>query len=161
MMSPKRTHTAHGAGKGVYVLLIEAYGLVGIGALGERRFDGLYLYVGSAMGNGGLSRVVRHYHVSQTHNSTRRWHVDYLLAAGSWRGAYAKRAGSGAECALAGALARLAMAGLSGFGCSDCRCRTHLFQAVDAADAQLILEGLGLRPFFGGLPPAVAGSGHA
>lgn len=110
------------------MLVIEAHGETEIGRLGCQRFDGIYLYVGSALGPGGFKRVERHRAVAQGRNKTRRWHVDYLLALGSLREVFVIETSQKLECALAQALARVAQPAVRGFGSSDCRCFTHLFR---------------------------------
>lgn len=135
-----------GAGQGVYVLLLEHDGPLVVGALGELHFKGLYLYVGSALGPAGFTRLARHWQHYRQRSSTRRWHVDYLLGAGRWRGAYCQEAGPGAECCLAQALAR-ELPVVPGFGSSDCRCCGHLVHAPNARQAQRLLVGLGLAPW--------------
>lgn len=114
--------------RGVYVLVIETHGKATIGRLGHQRFDGIYLYVGSALGPGGFKRVERHRAVAQGHNKTRRWHIDYLLALGRLRGVFViETSEKKLECALARGLARVVQPVVKGFGSSDCRCATHLF----------------------------------
>lgn len=115
--------------RGVYVLIIEAHGRARVGRLGWQSFDGIYLYVGSALGPGGFKRVERHRAVAERRNKTRRWHIDYLLGLGQLKGALLFEANDKTmECALAEALAGFAEPVIAGFGASDCRCRTHLFR---------------------------------
>ena len=69
--------------KGVYCLLLEctAPRKVRIGALGEREFvPGWYLYTGSALGSGGLSRVSRPLRFFREQYRHAHWHIDYLTA---------------------------------------------------------------------------------
>ncbi len=114
---------------GVYVLAVEARGTMEVGRLGLQRFDGLYLYVGSALGPGGLKRVERHRAVASGQNQTRRWHIDYLLALGEIKGVFVLKTQGKRECALAQALGKHFEPAVRGFGSSDCRCKTHLFKA--------------------------------
>ncbi|MCS7197075.1 MAG: GIY-YIG nuclease family protein [Candidatus Bipolaricaulota bacterium] len=117
------------ARRGVYILVIEAHGQTHVGRLGPQSFDGIYLYVGSALGPRGFQRVERHRAVAQGRNTTRRWHIDYLLGIGQLKGALLFETSEKAmECALAEALARVAQPVIAGFGASDCRCQTHLFR---------------------------------
>lgn len=64
--------------RGTYLLAVrlDSPRTVGVGALGDIRFDaGVYIYVGSAMG--GLDqRVGRHL----SGRKTLRWHIDYLTS---------------------------------------------------------------------------------
>ncbi len=85
--------------------MIEAHGKTQIGRLGRQHFDGIYLYVGSAMGSGGFKRIERHRAIARGQNKSRRWHIDYLLALGELKGAFISEAAESAsqrfECALA------------------------------------------------------------
>jgi hypothetical protein len=66
---------------GTYALLLEATTIqdVQIGKLGVlHMLPGIYVYVGSALGPGGLAaRIERH----ARQEKTLRWHIDYLRAA--------------------------------------------------------------------------------
>ncbi|MBN1178034.1 MAG: GIY-YIG nuclease family protein [Anaerolineae bacterium] len=98
-----------------------------VGKLG--RFDfpaGVYVYVGSARGPGGLSaRLARHLR----HPKPLHWHIDYLRAACQPLAVWTVEDEQPRECAWATAVARLPGASqpAPGFGASDCRCPTHLF----------------------------------
>ena len=65
--------------KGVYTLLIKIGEKIeaDVGALGRVKLDeGYYLYVGSALGPGGLkARISRHFRKSKK----LKWHIDFLL----------------------------------------------------------------------------------
>lgn len=115
--------------RGVYVLVIEAHGQAEVGCLSWQNFDGIYLYVGSALGPGGFKRVERHRAVAEGRNKTKRWHIDYLLSLGQLKGVLLfETSEKTMECALAKALACYAEPTIAGFGTSDCHCRTHLFR---------------------------------
>ncbi|MCE4625406.1 MAG: GIY-YIG nuclease family protein [Desulfurococcales archaeon] len=64
--------------RGTYLLLLKTEGqaLVKVGALGEIGLPkGFLVYVGSALGAGGvLRRVARHF----SSTKTMRWHIDYI-----------------------------------------------------------------------------------
>ena len=116
------------AEKGIYCLILNTRGAKrSVGALGEILFPpGWYIYVGSALGTGGLGRVDRHIRVYQGKgNRPPRWHIDYLLTDSRFMltsticGVTTDRL----ECTLA---CLLGGEGIQGFGCSDCRCTTHL-----------------------------------
>jgi len=127
--------------------MIEAYGTTQVGRLGRQHFDGLYLYVGSAMGAGGFKRIERHRAVACGRNKTRHWHIDYLLALGKLKGAFALETQKWTECALVRELAKKAEAVIPGFGASDCHCRTHLFKVASDYDTIVsdVLRALGLK----------------
>lgn len=130
------------------MLLIEAHGKAKIGRLGKQCFDGIYLYVGSAMGPGGFKRIERHCAIALGQNKTRHWHIDYLLSLGELKGAYVSEGPlpQSFECTLARKLAKIAEPVIEGFGASDCRCRTHLFKVTRDYD-KIALELWGLQPY--------------
>ncbi|MBO9361615.1 MAG: GIY-YIG nuclease family protein [Thermoflexus sp.] len=134
--------------RGVYVLCLEVWGEVSVGRLGRWRLDGTYAYVGSAQGPGGFRRLERHRRVADGCSPVRRWHIDYLLAVGRWRGAFARETEDPtAECALARALADHLPLAIPRFGSSDCRCSTHLFAVPDPERFLQLLAALGFRTF--------------
>jgi Uri superfamily endonuclease len=112
--------------KGSYCLIIHLVSdkAINIGKLGPINFNnGYYVYVGSAL-NSLESRLKRHL-------STEKkifWHVDYFLSnscteideivfavdIGKW------------ECNLASEISKIGIE-IKGFGCSDCKCSSHLF----------------------------------
>jgi Uri superfamily endonuclease len=111
-------------------LRVGAESQIRVGALGLWRFpSGVYLYVGSAWGPGGLrARVRRHLAGS----GTQRWHIDYLrqhaAPLGAWLAPNAR-----VECMWASWLADPTNLGLGPttlivprFGASDCTCPAHL-----------------------------------
>lgn len=114
--------------KGIYCLILRTCGaIVSVGALGDVTFPaGWYCYVGSALGPGGLARVTRHIRLFHGEGARRpRWHIDYLLTDDRFM---LERVISGEtterlECTFA---RHIGGDGVPGFGCSDCRCTTHL-----------------------------------
>lgn len=118
---------------GSYGLLLAAPALANL-AVGRRRYTlspGLYVYVGSALGPGGLAaRVGRH----RRGAARRHWHIDYLLPHVALLGVLVRQDPARLECVWAGALAAQAQAVIPGFGSSDCRCSGHLFH-LGAADS--------------------------
>jgi Uri superfamily endonuclease len=118
---------------GTYCLLLEnGPACVKVGALGPTRFPaGYHVYVGSALGPGGLSRVSRHARLSRGEPGPRlRWHIDYLLRSPAFRldSAMCVVTPERLECRLAGLLPG---SPVPGFGCSDCKCPSHLFSFAD------------------------------
>jgi len=139
---------SEGPARGVYVLWLEVFGEVTVGRLGPWRLAGTYAYVGSAQGPGGFQRLRRHRDVAEGRNPTRHWHIDFLLAAGTLRGAFVMETPDpSTECRLARALAQRLPPAIPRFGSSDCRCPTHLFAVPDAARFHELMAGLGLRRF--------------
>ena len=126
--------------KGIYCLILEctAPQTIRIGALGERKFaPGWYLYVGSALGSGGLSRVSRHIRFYREQYRKPKWHIDYLMAARSTRlcKVVCAKTDQDLECVLAAALGG---DGIAAFGCSDCDCATHLFYRRDMPEDEVL-----------------------
>lgn len=120
--------------KGAYCLCISVDDEieVEVGALGLLGFPtGRYIYVGSAL-SGLDARVNRHVKTSRGVHKAIRWHIDYLLKEpGVGIGSvYVKQTDRKIECALAGEVARRGEP-VKGFGCSDCRCVSHLFRVED------------------------------
>ena len=114
--------------KGIYCLVFNNPSCtVRVGALGEITFlPGWHIYVGSALGSGGLARLKRHIAMSRNKDRRPKWHVDYLLASQSFSlrsGVHALTADR-LECRLAKALGGET---IPGFGSSDCNCPSHLF----------------------------------
>ncbi|MCX6684931.1 MAG: GIY-YIG nuclease family protein [Methanoregula sp.] len=113
--------------KGVYCLVFENHeGTFRVGALGDLTFRaGWHIYVGSALGSGGLKRLGRHISLARLRDKQPKWHVDYLLTNPGFSLRYAIFAVTQerCECRLAQALRD---SGIPGFGCSDCSCSSHL-----------------------------------
>ena len=125
---------------GTYVLLIglAAAGRIEVGALGPFAFSpGLYTYVGSAFGPGGLSRVDRHRELAAGERDVRHWHVDYLAGRPETTlQAVILAPRVDAECTVARALCRACGdSAVPGFGASDCPCRSHLARVSNVRTA--------------------------
>ena len=114
-------------GRGAYALAFESdlSFFARIGALGEFEFQlGIYVYVGSALGPGGLkARVGRHLRK----NKKLKWHFDYLSELLVPAGLYCEVTNERLECVWAAKLAETGgLAPVAGFGSSDCSCFSHL-----------------------------------
>ena len=112
--------------RGSYLLLLRLKDRVSIpvGSLGRCEFKkGFYVYVGSAMANLN-QRMERHRHLRKRHH----WHIDELRAVTEFRSALAIRSATRLECQIAEAFSKIADGSIRGFGCSDCKCGTHLFR---------------------------------
>jgi len=115
---------------GTYALMItlDRSRNICIGRRGRFCFPaGFYLYVGSALGPGGLEeRLERHLRAEKRLH----WHVDYLLHARGTRitQVWAMEGATRRECDWARAALQLPGADLvvPRFGSSDCRCAAHL-----------------------------------
>lgn len=108
-------------GSYVLVMRLDRDCVIRVGALGDVRFPaGMYAYVGSAMA--GLdARIARHLR----DDKRLHWHVDYLLQHAEVREVVRVESDERLECRIATALAGR-LAGVEGFGCSDCGCESHL-----------------------------------
>jgi Uri superfamily endonuclease len=128
---------------GTYALMIRLRSSqnIQIGRLGQFHFpSGTYLYIGSALGPGGLAgRLNRHLRSAKAGSGVeikRHWHIDYL-----WPHArieailYTQQKGTREHewASLAGQLPGAAVPALR-FGASDCRCASHLFHLPPSLD---------------------------
>jgi Uri superfamily endonuclease len=110
--------------KGSYILLIELKENLNIiiGKLGKLHFKkGFYVYVGSAL-NSLESRINRHLRF----NKKIHWHIDYLLKYAKITKVFYKVNSKKEECRLSSEFEKR-MHFFNGFGCSDCKCNSHLF----------------------------------
>ncbi|MFA5486485.1 MAG: GIY-YIG nuclease family protein [Candidatus Methanomethylophilaceae archaeon] len=131
--------------KGTYVLAIslgEPFARE-VGSLGTVSLEkGQYCYVGSAM-NGLDQRIERHLR----RNKSIRWHIDRLTSFEGDVKAYESYPDSIPECRLAEIAVSCGMEpAAKGFGCSDCKCQTHLFRATGDSLRKLVAEA-GLKEF--------------
>ncbi|WP_440949155.1 GIY-YIG nuclease family protein [Methanosphaerula subterraneus] len=137
------------AGKGIYCLCLRnSLTSLSIGRLGERTFEeGWHLYVGSALGPGGLARADRHQRLAAARDRRPTWHIDHLLISDRFRLAAVITAETTdpLECALAAAIGGRSV---QEFGSSDCHCGSHLFYRPSdpAGEVCTAMEGLGLAP---------------
>lgn len=113
------------------ILSLEAEEKICIGSLGEIDFaSGYYAYTGSARGPGGCKRVDRHVEILQGRRFARRWHIDYLLSRTGLVEVFITRTSSDLECRIAKMIGEH-LVPVEGFGCSDCRCISHLYYGRD------------------------------
>jgi Uri superfamily endonuclease len=129
--------------KGIYCLVFKNPGCtIRVGALGELTFqEGWHIYIGSALGSGGLQRLGRHISLAHLHDKWPKWHVDYLLTNPDFSLRYAIYAVTGerVECRLAQVLTD---SGVPGFGCSDCSCPSHLFYRQHDPEEEIVMAFL-------------------
>jgi Uri superfamily endonuclease len=119
--------------KGSYCLCIVIKNDVtlNIGALGMKNFSkGRYIYIGSAM-KGIEARVRRHLNTSHGVYNAIHWHIDYLLKEPNVNieAIYKRTSEERDECTIASAVSKNGWS-VKGFGCSDCRCISHLFKVL-------------------------------
>ncbi len=115
--------------KGAYLLYMTVSRLIKIkiGALGTIEFQkGNYIYVGSAMNNLN-KRIDRH--LAPASQKKIKWHIDYLLKhpAVSITKVYEFPSSTKKECALSRKVQSKSKGEIKGFGCSDCKCKSHLY----------------------------------
>jgi Uri superfamily endonuclease len=111
---------------GIYILLInlEKDVDVTVGAKGRIQFKkGLYAYVGSGQTN-LEHRIKRHLKKEKR----KFWHIDYLLNSYAAKiiKVFYKEAEKTEECIVAKTIGTKNTP-IFGFGCSDCKCKSHLF----------------------------------
>jgi Uri superfamily endonuclease len=112
--------------KGVYQLhlRLDKPKRIRVGKLGVFTFPaGRYIYTGSAM-NGLIGRLRRHL----KKRKKLYWHIDYLLRHAKIETIFVLETGERVECQLNSLTLSLpnAKVVVKGFGCSDCRCPSHL-----------------------------------
>jgi Uri superfamily endonuclease len=127
--------------RGIYVLIIHV-GTdveVNVGASGRVAFrKGLYAYVGSAQTN-LEQRIRRHFRKEKR----KFWHIDYLLANDATKilKVFFKKANKLEECKTAKIICKKGEP-ISGFGSSDCNCKSHLFYIEDYRFLRITMQVL-------------------
>jgi len=126
--------------KGVYVLFLRNTKTedVRVGSFGNISLkEGIYAYVGSAYGGGGIrKRVGRHLRT----NKKCRWHIDYIRRRMSFHGLWLTTDGAEMEHIIADRFINMgAEVPMKGFGSSDCSCVSHLFYMSEIPE---MFEGL-------------------
>jgi Uri superfamily endonuclease len=111
-----------------------------LGLIGFQR--GWYVYAGSAFGSGGLAGRLRH-HLRPVQK--RHWHIDYLRDHARVMEVWMAVGPPNREHDWAQILARSPGAGkwVHGFGCSGCRCPSHLLYFEYRPGDDLIRSKLG------------------
>ncbi len=106
-----------------------------IGSLGKLHFQaGTYCYAGSAM-NGLDQRIGRHL----SREKKIRWHIDNLtLSADGIEAYFSEAPGEIGECRLAELMKKAGWIPVKGFGCSDCKCHSHLFRVAERDENRTI-----------------------
>jgi len=97
--------------------------------------EGVYAYVGSAFGGGGLkSRLSRHLKTAKKC----RWHIDYIRRYMKAEAIWYTTENADAEHRIADTFLSMgADVPMKGFGSSDCKCITHLFRLDSVPDCFL------------------------
>jgi Uri superfamily endonuclease len=125
--------------KGTYCLIIHLNqdSQINIGKLGNINFNGgYYIYVGSAM-NSLRARIKRHLR----DDKKLFWHIDYLLSIHNAEidNVMYVISDEKLECDLASQISKNGTL-IKNFGCSDCRCSSHLFYAKNRPNANRICQ---------------------
>ena len=129
---------------GTYALTFECCRAmtVEVGRLGSIDLEtGYYLYVGSALGPGGVkARVERHWRQVKR----RHWHIDYvgeyLTPVEVW---YLHGISREEHRWVALFTAEPDVSVVPGFGASDCRCSSHFFHTSNAPDITSFTQRVG------------------
>lgn len=138
------------SGKGIYCLLFKnSHSRIAVGGLGEITFNsGWHIYVGSALGPGGLKRALRHAGINREKCGNLRWHVDYISASPDFSLEFivAAKTSERRECEVAENIGGI---GVRNFGCSDCGCGSHLFyrEVCPLHEVYRAFLAAGLMPF--------------
>ena len=116
---------------GTYVLIFQNRKptIIEVGCWGSLEIEpGFYAYIGSAFGPGGVrARVSRHLRLDKP----RRWHVDYLRECAEPVFVWISYDSEHLEHRWAQSLIDMpGMKPIAGFGCTDCKCLSHLFFSV-------------------------------
>jgi Uri superfamily endonuclease len=133
--------------KGTYCLLLscEKDLEIEVGKLGVKRFDpGYYLYIGSALKNMD-KRIGRHLR----RKKKKFWHIDYLTSEMSFNieKVYTIDRPERLECARAKDMEKM-LDPVTGFGSSDCRCKSHLLFTGGQRDVPDIEKDLVIKSGF-------------
>jgi len=113
---------------GTYALVLSCASTarIQVGRLGMMQLQrGYYVYLGSALGPGGLhARIAHHQKLARRPH----WHIDYLRAYTRLQSVWLNYDGKRHEHEWAEAMQKVegATIPLPGFGSSDCRCTSHL-----------------------------------
>jgi Uri superfamily endonuclease len=132
--------------KGSYCLCIKVNKniKIEIGSLGSINFSpSKYIYIGSAL-NGLEPRIKRHINTSNGNTKAIHWHIDYLLSNHyvKLESIYIKESSKKEECEIAAKISQKGIPIMS-FGCSDCNCKSHLYEVRDFES----LNSYGLKHF--------------
>ena len=114
---------------GTYALVLSCAGnaRIQVGRVGTMQLQrGYYVYLGSALGPGGLRARIAHH---QKLSSRPHWHIDHLRAHTQIHRIWFSYDAQRREHQWAGVVQTMrgARAPLLGFGASDCDCRSHLY----------------------------------
>jgi Uri superfamily endonuclease len=120
---------------GTYTLILQSASKARVQIGRWRQIDlepGYYIYVGSAFGPGGVrSRVLRHLRTEKP----KHWHIDYLREFVNPLAAWVSYNTQHLEHEWASIFFEMSdITPIQGFGCSDCKCYSHLFHTLTKPD---------------------------
>jgi len=129
---------------GTYALILRSFSnaKTAIGRWGRLEIvPGFYIYVGSAFGPGGVrARVLRHCRLTKNHH----WHIDYLRDFLCPVEAWFSHDSMRLEHQWAQVLGDMSgVSSFRGFGCSDCKCFSHLFYTSNSPNSFPFLSIVG------------------
>ncbi|MFQ5770575.1 MAG: DUF123 domain-containing protein [bacterium] len=141
-MKNMKNHSIASLGRGTYILILRLHRdqKVQIGEMGSFEFpSGMYAYVGSAFGPGGLAARLQH-HLNRTNQQ--RWHIDYLRPVTELEQVLLTEEKTRREHHWAALLHTLSCATVvvERFGSSDCKCATHLYFLQNVLCIKSIIE---------------------
>ena len=121
---------------GTYALILQSHstGTIPVGRWGGLDLQlGYYIYVGSTFGPGGVrARISRHLRTDKR----KHWHIDYLREHVMPLEAWVSYAAEQLEHKWAEILFETpGITPIQGFGCSDCKCDSHLFFTMDTPES--------------------------
>jgi Uri superfamily endonuclease len=116
---------------GTYILILKLAkdSRIKIGRLGILLFSrGYYCYVGSALGKSMSieNRTARHKKLNRERKGRLKWHIDYFLVNRNVSISDIIVFEARAECEISRLLKKSADQ-IEGFGCSDCKCKSHFY----------------------------------
>jgi len=129
--------------KGSYVLLIELDKDLNIVIGGLRNIffkKGFYVYIGSAL-NGIEKRIQRHIRKGKKIH----WHIDYFLIYANIIDIFYKETNTRFECDIAKNF-NVKLQSIQNFGCSDCKCKSHLFYG-DKSEILEIISNINMKKY--------------
>jgi Uri superfamily endonuclease len=129
---------------GTYALILkcDSNAHIQVGRWGEIQLKpGYYIYIGSAFGPGGVrGRVSRHFRKEKPSH----WHIDYLREHVNPIGVWYSYKAEHLEHLWARALYDASdFTPIGGFGCSDCKCFSHLFRISTNPDFDSFANAVG------------------
>jgi Uri superfamily endonuclease len=133
--------------KGVYAIILDIQDLYSL-KINKKEFQikkGIYIYVGSALGLGGISkRIERYFQIFNGIKRNKHWHIDYLIPKAKRIIAIYAETNENYECRLFQALKNMEIENIEivrGFGNTDCRakCGSHLLY-VGRIEIENIIE---------------------